>query len=110
MHEICKQIADENCMQTSKMLTLTQQQVSTGVKILNDEDAKKIQKEELILFMGSFIYKNVCHQLRLRPRTLLNQLSLEEKLVKDDSVMIQLRYDCKVCNAQMLEPKLKKAL
>ena len=60
--------------------------------------------------MGTKKYKFSC--LKMRPRTLLNKLDISNKLIKDDSVQIQLRQDCKAkdCMGQLLEPKLKKSL
>ena len=60
--------------------------------------------------MGSPIYKHICNKMQMRPRTLLNLVDITDKLIKDDSVLIQLRQDCESCKAQLLEPKLKKAL
>lgn len=84
--------------------------MSLPERIIKDEDHRKQKQEELILFMGSPIYKHICNKMQMRPRTLLNLVDITDKLIKDDSVLIQLRQDCESCKAQLLEPKLKKAL
>ena len=55
-------------------------------KILNDEDAKKKMQEELVLYMGSPIYKKICYKLQLRNRTLLDRYDVTNKIIKDDSL------------------------
>ena len=46
----------------------------------------------------------------MRSRTMVRCNEIADNLIKDDSVLIQLRQDCDACKAQLLEPKLKKAL
>ena len=84
--------------------------MSVAERIIKDEDHKKQKQEELILFMGSPIYKHICSRMQMRSRTMLRNNDIEDALIKDDSVLIQLRQDCGNCKAQLLEPKLKKAL
>lgn len=86
--------------------------MSLAEKIYYDDEARKIKQEELILFMGSPIYKHICNKMLMRSRTLLDGLDVRDLLIKNDSVTMQLKEDCKnpACKAQILEPKLKKAL
>lgn len=62
--------------------------------------------------MGSPIYKHICNKMCMRSRTLLDLKDINDLLIKNDSVTMQLKEDCKnpQCKAQILEPKLKKAL
>ena len=60
--------------------------------------------------MGHPIYKHICSRMQMRSRTMLRANEITDNLIKDDSVLIQLRQDCDACKAQLLEPKLKKAL
>ena len=63
--------------------------------------------------MGSSMYKKLCYKLDVKKqRTLMDQIEFEDVIIKDDSVMMQLRQDCTYskCKAQLLEPKLKKCL
>lgn len=86
--------------------------MSLPEKIYYDDEARKIKQEELILFMGSPIYKHICNKMCMRSRTLLDCKDVRDLLIKNDSVTMQLKEDCKnpFCKAQILEPKLKKAL
>ena len=59
---------------------------SEAEKIINDEEAKKKQQEELVLYMGSPIYKKICYKLQLRNRTLLDRYDITNKIIKDDSL------------------------
>jgi hypothetical protein len=59
-----------------------------GDKVINDEDAKKKMQEELVLYMGSPIYKKICYKLCLRNRTLLDRSDVTNKIIKDDSLQI----------------------
>lgn len=84
--------------------------VSEAEKILNDEEAKRKQQEELVLYQGSPIYKKICYQLKLRNRTLFDRFDITDKTIKDDSLHIQLMEMCVHCKGQLIEPKLKKAI
>ena len=78
--------------------------------IVEDAQRRQNQRDELILMMGTKKYKLQC--LKMRPRTLLDKMDISNRLIKDDSVQIQLRQDCEfeTCKGQLLEPKLKKSL
>lgn len=75
--------------------------MSLAEKIYFDEEARKIKQEELILFMGSPIYKHICNKMLMRSRTLLDSKDVRDLLIKNDSVTMQLKEDCKnpACNA-----------
>ena len=60
-------------------------------RILNDADAKQIRQDELILFMGSPIYKHICNKMSMKTRTLIDNSDPGDLVIKDDSVNIQLR-------------------
>lgn len=83
---------------------------NTAEKILFDDYAKKLKQEELILYMGNYLYKLICYKMKMRSRTLLDAKNILHSVIKDDSVLIQLKEDCTSCQSQLLEPKLRKAL
>ena len=75
-----------------------------------DTDTKKQKQQELILCMNSPMYNIIYMRLGLRQRTLINNNDYEDKLIKEDSVQIQLKVNCVKCKNQLLEPKLRKSL
>ena len=45
--------------------------------------------------MGTEFYKKICYKMNFNmQRTLMDQLEFEDVIIKDDSVMMQLRQDC----------------
>ena len=69
--------------------------ISTAQKIIEDTDRRKNEEEELIIIMGTEFYKKICYKMNFNmQRTLMDQLEFEDVIIKDDSVMMQLRQDC----------------
>lgn len=61
-----------------------------------DEDEKK-RHEEMIIEMGTPVYKHICHRMQLRERTLLDKYEISDLVVKDESVKLHLRFNCTKC-------------
>lgn len=60
-------------------------------EILDDDAARKKKQAELVLAMGSIIYKKICYKLLMKDRTLIDFLNSDkfdqrDAIIKDDSV------------------------
>jgi hypothetical protein len=67
-------------------------------EILDDDAARKKKQAELVLAMGSVIYKKICYKLLMKDRTLVDKFDPRDAIIKDDSVQMQLMQICIKCN------------
>jgi uncharacterized protein with PIN domain len=63
-------------------------QRNAAEKIFYDDKARKLRQDELILYMGSPLYKLICYKMPVQARTLLDQMNIFDQIIKDDSVLI----------------------
>ena len=98
----------QSMIKNSKLHTATE--MSEQDKLLKGDDWRRSKQEEQILYMGTPIYKHICNRMQMKPRTLIDKYEITDTLIKDDSIKICLRFNCKTCKADLLEPKLKKIM